>query len=222
VQLWLVLLGCGAMLGLLALFGALRLELDARGMGEPSGSWAGAFGVGSSLVAVSGVFAHGLPLTLELHTLGRRFPLRRRNSKKPEKQPREPGGPLRATITAARVERWLKSAPSLDVVLRAGRRVELDELSLDAAYGFRDIALTGKVAGALYVLQGALPAKVRLTQRPSWDGSERWELSLAGQVRLYPVLVLIELLWYMLRTWLRKARSDRNARPQQPPRENPS
>lgn len=204
-QLWLVLLGCGVMLGVIALFAALRVELDARGFGEPSGAWAGAFGIGFPAGALSGVCGRGVPLALELHVFGRRFPLKWRaraaRAAPPESAPEKPDS---TEPMSARVERWLSSPPELETLLRVGKWVLLDRLSLDASYGFRDIALTGRVAGALYALSGALPEKVHLTQRPNWDGSERWELSLAGRLSFYPVLVLLTLLWYMLRTrWQR-------------------
>jgi hypothetical protein len=203
VQLWLVLLGCGAMLALIALFAALRVELDARGFGEASGAWASAFGLASGPGAVSGVCGRGVPLALELHLFGWRFPLKwRRRRERPAADAPEKAQPAEPVI--ARIERFLDSPPSLDVVLRVLRLIELDRLTVDAAYGFRDIALTGRVAGALYAISGALPEKVELTQRPSWDGSERWELSANGRVSFYPVLVLLTVLWYMLRARARR------------------
>jgi hypothetical protein len=222
VQLWLVVLGCSATLGLLAVFAALRVELDARAVGEPSGAWVLAFGLGFGLAAVSGVCGKGVPLAVELHALGRRFPLRWRGRNKP-KEPKkdEENAPLGESL-GARVERFMASPPALLEPLRlAGRRVSLEELSIDAVYGFRDIALTGRVAGALYALAGILPDYVHLSQRPSWDGSERWELNLSGRVAVYPVLVLAEFLWYMLRARIGRAFS-KSAPAAQPPLENPS
>jgi hypothetical protein len=221
VQLWLVVLGCGATLGLLALFAALRIEFDARGVGEPSGAWVFAFGLGFGLAAVSGMCGKGVPLVVELHVLGRRFPLRWRGRKKREEPTKNPeDAPVRPSL-GARVQRWLDSPPSLEPLRLAGRRVSLDELSLDTTYGFRDIALTGRVAGVLYALSGVLPDYVHLNQRPRWDGSERWELSLSGRVAVYPTLVLLELLWYMLRARLgRTVSKSVGAPPAQPPLEN--
>ena len=223
MQLWLVLLGCGAVLGLIAVFAALRVELDARGFGEPSGGWAFAFGLGVRLAAVSGVCGKGVPLAAELHVLGRRFPLRWRGRKRREKPPEEAAKAPPRERLGVRIERWLGSPSSIEHLLRVRRRFRLDGLVVDTSYGFSDIALTGRVAGALYALSGALPESVTLNQRPRWDGSERWELSLSGRVALYPVLVLFDLLWYMLRTRFgRSFTKSVGAPPAQPPLENPS
>lgn len=205
MQLWLVLLGCGALLALIALFAALRIELDARAFGEASGAWASAFGLASGPCAVSGVCGRGVPLALELHLFGRRFPVKWRRRSVPKgaaasSEKAQPSEPL-----SARVERFLDSPLELDMLRRGLRLVELDRLAVDAAYGFRDIALTGRVAGVLYAISGALPEKVELTHRPSWDGSERWELSANGRFSLYPALVLLTVLWYMLRARARRA-----------------
>jgi hypothetical protein len=93
----------------------------------------------------------------------------------------------------------LSLSETIDLFVRERGRVAIDDLTLDVAYGFRDIALTGQITGALYALSGVLPAQIVLTQRPSWAGDERWELTGAGHVRLWPGLVLLEVLWYMLR-----------------------
>ncbi|HWA74956.1 MAG TPA: hypothetical protein VG937_21590 [Polyangiaceae bacterium] len=204
MQLWLVLLGCGVVLGVIVLFAALRVELEARGFGEPSGAWATAFGVASGPGTLSGVCGRGLPLALEVHAFGRRFPLKWRWRRAPPASPLPEQAAPTESLTA-RIQRFLDSPLELDMVLRALRLFELDRLSVDAAYGFRDIVLTGRVAGMLYALSGALPDKVRLTQRPSWDGSERWELSANGRVSFYPALVLLTVLWYMLRIRTRRS-----------------
>jgi len=204
VQLWLVLLGCCVALGLVALFAVLRLELDARGCGQPSGEWACAFGLELGPLTLSGVATSGAALRLELHGLGRRFLLRRR---KPEPEKAE-AAPLSARPAgAARLWRWLQQpASGLEPLRRVGRHVGFERLQIDASYGFQDIALTGKLAGALYALAGILPASVVLTNRPSWDGGERWELAVVGRLTAAPGRVLLELLWYMLRTRLGRRR----------------
>ena len=224
MQLWLVVLGCGMALGLLAVFAAWRVEFDARAVGEPSGAWIVAFGLGLGLGAISGVYGKGVPLVVELHALGRRFPLRWRGRRKRAEPPKEVENAAPEPSLGVRLQRWLDSPPSLLEPLKvAGRRVRLDELAIDTSYGFQDIALTGRVAGVLYALSGVLPDNVHLSQRPNWDGSERWELSFSGRLALYPVLVLLELLWYMLRTRFGRTFSKSvGAPPAPPPLESPS
>ena len=208
MQLWLVVLGCFAVLGVIAFAKAVRLEVEARAAGEPSGTWVTAFGLAVGPAVLSGVCARGLPLSLEIHAFGRRFPVKRQpRSRAPRGSPPSPssGAARGVAHVLARLEHLLGLPAGLDTVLRLLRWVELERLSLDAAYGFRDIALTGRVAGALYALSGALPEQVVFRQRPSWDGAERWELNAAGCLSVYPGLVLLTALWYMLRTRVKRS-----------------
>ncbi|HEY8945909.1 MAG TPA: hypothetical protein VIM73_16690, partial [Polyangiaceae bacterium] len=76
--------------------------------------------------------------------------------------------------------------------------VRLESVGLDLVYGFRDVALTGRLAGGIAALSGVLPARVQLTQTPLWSGPERWEITAQGRLGIWLGLALKELLWYIL------------------------
>lgn len=218
MQLWVVLLASLLTLALLALCSALKIELEARGQGERSGAWviAGAVGVGP--LALAGVGRAGAPLHFELRLFGRRVPLPRR---RPPRAARGEEPPARKPA-GAKAAQGLRLGPLelLELLLAERRRLRIERLRVEASYGFQDIVLTGKLAGALYALSGALPAGVQLEQRPRFDGAESWELSVDGALRLSLGLVLLELVWYMFDKW--RARTVPRGRTPSAPAENPS
>jgi len=202
VQLLAVLLGSVAALAAIALFARVRIALDVQGRGEPSGHWLAAFGVELGPWAVTGVAARGVPSKLELHALGQRFDLTHLVAP-------EPDGSGRATRSApARTEGSLFGDPValLGLALDERCRFQIEQLRVEIGFGFRDIALTGKLLGALYMVSGVLPARMILEPRPRWDGAESFELGARGTVAVWPGLALTELLWYMLRRRARRAR----------------
>jgi hypothetical protein len=201
MQLALVLIASAVALGSIALFSALRVSVDARALGQPSGAWAVAFGLELSALQLSGVFGPAAARRLEARVFGRKLSLDRWLRKepaaaKPEPKPKEPKRPRRLPA-------WLDPIDALVFVLNERHNVQIELLDVDLEYGFRDVALTGKIAGMLYALAGALPAPVRINQRPSWEGGESWQCHVSGRVALWPGLVLVEVLWYMLRARLR-------------------
>jgi hypothetical protein len=185
----------------IAFFSALRIEVDAQAFGEPNGTWALGFGFDAGAFAVAGVLGAGTPPRVELLTLGRRFSL---PTAKPEtKRPRWNALANRVRRRSSKI--WHSSSVNdlVLLVLSERRRISVQTLDVDLAYGFQDIVLTGKLAGALYALSGALSGRVRVTQRPRWDGAERFELSLHGTLSVWVGRVLAELAWFMLRAWWR-------------------
>lgn len=198
MQLSLVLAASLLALALLAALAALRVEFNARGRGEADGAWvvAGALAVGP--LSFSGVAARGTPLRVELHWGRWRWPLLRPGAR-PKPKPTEA-----EAATKPSANRWgsalgLGPLELAELALREGRYLSWERLLLDVTYGFNDVALTGRVAGALYALSGALPAKFVIRQQPIWAASERWDASIDGSLRLWPGLVLLSVLWYMLR-----------------------
>lgn len=199
-------------LALLAACAALRTAISARGQGAPDGAWAiaGALGLGPCTFSLVG--ARGAPLRLDFHFWGRRWPLVLR-------APREPG----SAETAHEPTAWIDSAARrvrrfglgplelLELALTEGRYLEWERLAVELSYGFKDVALTGRVAGALYALAGALPEKFQLRQQPIWEADERWEGSVEGSLRIWPGLVLLSVLWYMIRR--KTARFGRTRKP---------
>ncbi|HET9933580.1 MAG TPA: DUF2953 domain-containing protein [Polyangiaceae bacterium] len=202
MQLWLVLLASALCLGALAALAAIELEFEAQGVGEASGAWAAAFGLTFAGVLVSGVLAREQRLKLEVRILGRKLDLqrlrKRRAPKPPKEKPQQPSKPRRRLPIGL--------SEGIDLALLELRRIEVGRVDAAVTYGFRDIALTGRLAGALYALSGILPPTVHFNQTVKWDGAERWEASASGRVALWPGRVLFDVVWFMLRArWRRRS-----------------
>ena len=199
-------------LALLAACAALRTEISARGQGSPDGAWAIAAALGLGPCTFSLVGARGTPLRLDFHFWGRRWPIVLRAS-------REPGAaeavhdPMAVLDAGARQLRRFGLSPLelLELALTEGRYLEWERLVVALSYGFNDVALTGRIAGALYAIAGALPEKFQLRQQPIWEADERWEGSVEGALRIWPGLVLLSVLWYMIRR--KTARLGRKRKP---------
>lgn len=204
MQLWVLLLASG--LGLVALLAlaAVELEFDAQGFGEASGAWAAAFGVTLAGVLVSGVWARKQPLKVDVRVFGRKVALpwsggRRR--RKPEPGEQKPA--------RARRRLPLDLTQAIELCVQELRRIEVTRVDAAVTYGFRDIALTGRLAGALYALSGVLPPTIHFNQTVRWDGAERWEASASGRMALWPGRVLFDVVWFMLRArWRRRSPSE--------------
>jgi hypothetical protein len=204
MQLLLVAVGCVPVLLGIALFSALRIALDARAVGQESGLWALAFGLEAGPFQLTGVLRSGTPKRLDAHLFGRRLSVgglrlgRRKTAVKKLPEPEKPNKPR-----TPRLPPWLDPIDAALFLLDERRHLRIDELELDLDYGFQDVALTGKLAGALYVLSGVLPARVRINQNPRWQGAEAWQIHIDGKLDLWPGLVLAEVLWYIIRARFR-------------------
>jgi hypothetical protein len=201
MQLALVLMASAVALVSIALLSALRVSLDARALGQPSGTWALAFGLELSALQLAGVIGSAGATSLEARVLGRKISLAR--WARPKKQPARAPDPKSEQPKASRFPAWLDPIDALAFALDERRHLQIEALDIDLEYGFRDVALTGKIAGVLYALAGAVPPPVRINQRPSWEGGETWQAHVNGRVALWPGLVLVEVLWYMLRARVR-------------------
>jgi len=204
MQLLLVVVGSVLVCSGVALFSALKIALDARAMGQANGLWALACGLELGPVQLAGVLAKGTPARLDVTVFGRRFALRRfwprRGSRNAEKR-----------APAEKIEKKAKGLPAwldpLDAALFAldeRRHLRIESLDIDVDYGFQDVALTGKLAGALYMLSAVVPRRVRIKHTPSWQGAETWQLHVEGRFAVWPGLVLAEVLWYIIRARLRR------------------
>ncbi|MDQ2644641.1 MAG: hypothetical protein M3020_12545 [Myxococcota bacterium] len=214
MQLFAVLLGSALSLGLLCVFAALEIAFDLRGVGRANGAWALAFGVEVGPVQLGGVTGSAAT-KLELRLFGFRVPLPRSREKRAPR-PEEPKAPA----DPGRVSRFFEGLDPVDAglfVLDERRHIAVESLDVTLDYGFRDVALTGKIAGALYMLAGVLPPRVRIHQNPSWGGAETWQAHLAGRVATWPALVVADVLWYIIRARLRRRPS-----PPVPPQVEPA
>jgi hypothetical protein len=205
MQLLLVAVGCVPVLLGIALFSALRIVLDARAVGQESGLWALAFGLEVGPFQLTGVLRSDTPKQLDAHLFGRRLSFggwRLRSRKAAAEKVVKPEKPKRPR--ASRLPPWLDPIDAALFLLDERRHLRIDELELELDYGFQDVALTGKLAGALYVLSGVLPAQVRINQNPRWQGAETWQAHVDGKFDLWPGLVLAEVLWYIIRARFRR------------------
>jgi hypothetical protein len=205
MQLLLVAAGCVPVLFGIALFSAWRIALDARALGQESGFWALAFGLEVGPFQLTGVLRRGTPKQLDAHLFGRRLSFgrlllrRRKAAAKKVPKPEKPKGPR-----APRLPPWLDPIDAAVFLFDERRHLLIEQLELDLDYGFQDVTLTGKVAGALYVLSGVLPARVRINQNPRWQGAEAWQVHVDGKLDIWPGLVLAEVLWYIMRARFRR------------------
>lgn len=204
MQLALTLVGSFVALGAIALFARMRVEVDLRALGLPTGHWLAAFGVGTGPFALAGAASKNAETRLELHCFGRRINL----GPKPGRGDRAAvsDGPAGATADKGRTRagwqlfrRWFSLDDAWTLFVRTKRSVVVEELPVFVRYGFSDVALTGKISGMLYALSALLPARAPLTHEATWGGEESWEVTLKGRVALWPGLVLMSLVWYMLR-----------------------
>jgi hypothetical protein len=169
--------------------------------------WFAALGISAGPLAFAAAAARGARLRLELHIFGKRVDLTRGrgddraepdsqsgHESADEAEPVESQGTVRRTL-ATHFERVEGYGALLG---RLERRVRLESLGLNLVYGFRDVALTGRLAGGIAALAGVLPARVQLTQMPLWSGPERWEITARGRLGIWLGLALKELLWYIL------------------------
>jgi len=212
MQLFAVLVGSALSLCVIAFFAALRIAFDLRGVGQASGAWAVAFGIEIGPAQLAGMTGSGAK-KLELRVFGVRVPLPKRRQPGPPAPKKEPEPEAHEP---KRKSRWLEGIDPIDAglfLLDERRNVAIESLDVTLDYGFRDVALTGKLAGALFMLAGALPPTVRLHQNPSWEGAETWQAHVAGRVATWPGLVVVEVLWYILRARLRRRRAPPNVEP---------
>jgi len=194
-----------AALVLAALLLPLRFELSAEGRAEPDGQWAAAAGVALGPVALSAVGARGVPLCIHLFVLGkRRYSHDLSAEEKAAEAAEGPEEPEEALPEEppSRLARWFKRRFDLvdGVAWLLGERRRMRwQLDANITYSFRDVALTGKVLGGVYMLVPLLPSGIRLRQTPSWDSVDRAALEAGGTVRIFAGLVLCDLIWYMLK-----------------------
>jgi hypothetical protein len=194
-----------------ALLLPLKLVVSAQGRGDPSGAWAFAAGGQVGPLVASGVGARGVTPRVELRLFGRRvWGKSLEELAEAGKSTEKPGEKLdRARAGYARVERWFDPADLGLWLLGERRRVRIDRMVLELRYSFQDVALTGKMLGAIYVLSSLLPPELELRQEVSWDSEDRASAALDGQIKVWPGLILVDSALFMVRNVrIRKRASD--------------
>ncbi len=195
---WWVALAVAAALAVVCVLAPLRVEVSAQGRGEPSGAWALAGGVEVGPLAMTALGAQGVEASVQVFAFGRQL------WKRPlgvlfarERDPEKSGPPLAERWRS--FERWLDPVETLGFVLSERRRVRVVRLEADLRYSFADIALTGKLLGALYALGALLPPQVVLRQAPSWESLDRGSLALSGRIKVWPGLLFLDTLSWLAR-----------------------
>jgi hypothetical protein len=203
----------GALLAVLlvaaaALYWPIRFDVHGRARGEPDGRWVVAGGMSLSALSVAFAWARGVPLQLSFLCFGRKLSwtadFRRRLVR-----------PVPKRVRAASGRAWARVDP-LNLALKLleeRRHVRLRYLVVDLAYGFRDPLLTGKLVGALSVLQAVLPSPIEIRQAPRWDFEDGWEIGLDGRAIVRPWLALLDVAAYVVRQVISHEREqDRRSR----------
>lgn len=179
----------------------LRFSLQARG--EPNGFWALGGGVQLGPLAGSGVAAKGVPAQLALHAFGKKLwgrKLAELGAERPEPgEPAEPPAKTKLRERYSKLERWFDPVDLFFFLVSERRRIELLPTIVDLEYGFRDIATTGKLLGAIYAIAPLLPAPLRVRQSPAWESLDRAALTSSGAIRVWPGLLVVDAAWYLIR-----------------------
>jgi hypothetical protein len=205
---WIVALAL-AVVALVLVLMPIRIRLRLQGRGEPSGLWALAAALELGPIIASVAAGRGATPMVRIHLLGLAIWKRVLGGRAAPKDDEPTTSPEPAASLTERVDRTLARYRSLrervepaDLVsflLRERRRLRIEHLEIDLAYSFVDIALTGKILGAICALSPLLPATVVIVQRPSWESVDRAELSCSGAIRLWPGLALVDSLVFVLR-----------------------
>ncbi len=191
---WLLSLCAVLLLSVVVCYWPIRIELNGRARGEGDGGWAVAGGLSVAAVSLAFVWARGVKPRLTVALFGRKLAL------KPDFR-RKLSRPVPKRIKAASRRAWRNIDP-LDLglkLLEERRHVRLRHLVIDAAYGFRDPLLTGRLVGALAMLSAVLPPPIQIRQAPRWDFEEGWEISVDGRVWFRPWLMLLDVAIYVVR-----------------------
>lgn len=197
---WVIALALLGAVVLVLVFVPLRLRLSLQGQGDPSGAWALAGGVQMGPVSLSGAAAHGVSPRGQLHVFGKRVLQLPRNE--------EPAKAKRAQESAeeekksdgvyARLSRRIDPLELALFVVNERKRVKLGHLDLELDYSFEDVALTGKILGAVYALSGMFPGRVRIQQNVSWESVDRARGAMTSELELWPGLAVLDAAGFLL------------------------
>lgn len=187
--------------GVALLWWPWRLSFQLEGRGEPSGAWALVGGASLGPVSVTAVAAAGVVPQLQLYCWNRRLVQRSLTALRARRGAPGVPAPLlpRLRRLGARLRRHVDVGELLWFLAGERRRVRLESGVLELDFSFRDVALTGKLLGAVQLLDGVLPATLRVTARPRWEFEDRAAGGLRGVLAFWPGLLLVETLWWVLR-----------------------
>jgi hypothetical protein len=198
------------------LYASFRVRLTVQGRGEPDGFWALAGGAELGPLALSGLGARGIEAKAQVHLFGKKLATRQRRRR--ARQPAAISESVSETLDGARarydqISRWFDPLDLGSFLIRERRRLAFEQMRLELDYSFVDIATTGQLLGAIYAVSALLPASVVVLQNPSWESVDRAAISGSGAIRVFPVLLLVDAAWFLIRnTKLRRSIHRRGAR----------
>jgi hypothetical protein len=206
LEVWIALVVVALLLVVLAVVIPVRLSLNLQGRGEPSGVWILAGGAQLGPLALSGAAGRDVPSVMQAHVLGRRVWQRPAGPSKREPSPEQ----------RSRKQRLRRRLDPLDFALflvRERRRIRVDRLDVDLDYSFADVALTGKMMGAIFMLSAVLPPRIVVRQRSSWESVDKAALHLSGSMRVFFVLLILDVLSYRRKSTKRVPRRANSPNP---------
>lgn len=186
-----------------------RLELAAEARGEADGAWALAGGARLFALSASFARARGTPFVIEVRAL--RWLLMRRllpsPGAAPPPAPDEPS--LRARYDA--LARWVDPIDLLLFLVGETERVAIRDLEGTVRFGLADVALAGRIAGALAVISAIGSPFGRLRHEVDWSGAEHLDASFSLTFRFTPALIAWDTARFAVRSFQarRRARSRR-------------
>lgn len=190
---------------------SFTISSSLQGRADPSGSWAVAWGLALGPLAVTTIAAPQVKPFLSCHLFGRqlaRVPISRLldRGKRPEKEPPRASEanaqPPPAETEKKRGPSWLQNLDPIEAVLswwQSERVLAFDSLLVDVSYSFRDIALTGRILAAIYVLSAVLPDGCEIHQTPDWESIDRVALEADGKLRFWPGRLVVWAVGFVLK-----------------------
>lgn len=188
----------------------VTLNVNVQGKAEPSGAWAVAGGLGVGPLALSAIAAAGVEPFLTCHLFGKqlaRVPLSRwlgRRGARPASAEAEPESETAAPLS--RFEHGLanlfRGLDPLETMLSwwdRDRLFRVRSLIIEVEYSFRDVALTGRILAALYVLSAVLPEVCEIQQTPRWESEDRVALGVDLRLSIWPGRLLRSLARFVLK-----------------------
>lgn len=175
-----------------------------QGRLTPDGRWALAGGAEAGPVSCAVVAARGVAPRVVVVVAGRRVVEKTLSLPRPERDPNRPSRTLAEELERAeriyrRVERFVDPAEVGLFLVQERRRVELGFLDAVVRFGADDVALTGKVTGAILVLDGILGGRISIRPDPVFSGEEVAEIRGKGRVRVWPARFVLDLFVFLVR-----------------------
>jgi hypothetical protein len=184
-----------------ALLLPITLTGHSQARGEPNGDWAVAGGLAFGPLAASFVAAPDLAPLAVFHVFGRKLMVLPLRSPLGRVQVFSKRGSQESSVEHI-VRDLARASEGLERVLqilRDDHRFRVESLRLGLDYSFRDVALTGRLLGALYAVSAVLPERVTIEQTPRWDAQDRFTIEADLRLKVWPGRLAFELARFVLK-----------------------